>query len=167
MKAEAIVYVSNTGFTKRYAGLLSEATGLPSYALKDAAGALRKGAVIIYMGWMLAGSVKGYKKAAKRYTVKALAGVGMGSPTAPAVEALIKKYSVGGMPVFYLQGGYDKTKLRGIYKVMMGNMEKMIVDGTAKKEQPSEEELLMAEVVQKGGDFVKAENLSPIITWIQ
>ena len=34
-KPEAIVYTSNTGFTKRYADMLSEITGLKVYDLAD------------------------------------------------------------------------------------------------------------------------------------
>ena len=34
---KAIVYTSQTGFTKRYAELLSEATGVPAWSAKEAA----------------------------------------------------------------------------------------------------------------------------------
>ena len=43
MKPTAIVYTSNTGFTARYAALLSEETGLPAYSIKDAGKNLAKG----------------------------------------------------------------------------------------------------------------------------
>lgn len=161
MKAEAIVFESNTGFTKQYAGLLSEATGLPLYERKGAK--LRKGADIIYMGWLLAGSVKGYKKAARKYRVTALAGVGMGSPTDKSASDVVKKYGASDLPVFYLQGGFDKTKLRGLYKMMMGNIDNIIT----KKAQKTEDELRMLEVIKNGTGFVKAENLESIISWIK
>jgi hypothetical protein len=161
MKAEAIVYESNTGFTRQYANLLSEATMLPAYERKGAM--LRKGTDIVYMGWLLAGSVKGYKKAARKYHVKALVGVGMGSPADKSTADVIKKYSTGEMPVFYLQGGFDKTKLRGLYKMMMGNMDNIIT----KKAQKTEDELRMLEVIKNGKGFVKAENLESIISWIK
>lgn len=35
MKPEAIVYTSNTGFTRRYAQLLADKTGLPAVSLDD------------------------------------------------------------------------------------------------------------------------------------
>lgn len=167
MKAEAIVYESNTGFTKRYAELLSEATGLASYEQKSAGMKLRKGADVIYMGWMLAGGVKGYKKASRKYRITALAGVGMGSPTEKAVNDIVKKYNISGLPVFYLQGGYDKSRLHGIYKLMMNNMEKIMANSINKKEQKTDEELLMLDVVKNGRDFVKAENLASIVSWIK
>ena len=36
MKAQAIVYTSNTGFTKEYARILAEKTTLPLYNLESA-----------------------------------------------------------------------------------------------------------------------------------
>ena len=40
MKPNAIVYTSNTGYTAEYAYLLGGKTGLPVYALAEAAGQL-------------------------------------------------------------------------------------------------------------------------------
>lgn len=167
MKAEAIVYESNTGFTKKYAELLSKETGLAAYERKEAGAKLKKGTEVIYMGWLMAGSVKGYKQASKKYRVKALAGVGMGSPNDKAVEDIVKKYSIADMPVFYLQGGFDMNKLHGVYRVMMKNMAKIMGSATNKKEVKTDEELLMLEVVANGRDFVRTENLNSIISWIK
>ncbi|MDO4573368.1 MAG: hypothetical protein Q4C13_08355 [Clostridia bacterium] len=75
---DAILYTSNTGFTAEYAHLLEEATGLPAMPLR-AAGGLRPGADIIYLGWLMAGRVQGLKKAEARYRVRAVCGVGMGA----------------------------------------------------------------------------------------
>ena len=36
MRANAIVYTSNTGYTQQYAKLLGEKTGLPVYSLDEA-----------------------------------------------------------------------------------------------------------------------------------
>ena len=76
-KISAIVYTTNTGYTKKYAELLSKHTGLPLYSLKDAT-KLSKGEPIIYLGWLMAGVIKGYKRASKSFTVSAVCGVGMG-----------------------------------------------------------------------------------------
>ena len=68
MKPSVILYTSNTGFTAQYAALLSEQTGLPCFSLK-AAGHIQPGTPILYLGWLMAGNVQGYKEAAKKYTV--------------------------------------------------------------------------------------------------
>ena len=73
----AIVYTSNTGFTAQYAKLLGEKLGLPVYALDEAEGELATGTEILYLGWLMAGQVKGYKQAAKRYRIAVVCGVGM------------------------------------------------------------------------------------------
>ena len=77
---DAIVYTTNTGSTERYAKLLSHETGLPAYSLTEAKKKVFAGAEIIYLGWMMAGSVKGYAAAAGRYQIRAVCGVGMDKP---------------------------------------------------------------------------------------
>lgn len=67
---KAIIYTSNTGSTERYARLLAEQTGLPAYSLAEAKEAVPAGEDVLYLGWIMAGSVKGYGAAAKRYRVR-------------------------------------------------------------------------------------------------
>ena len=55
----AIVYTTNTGSAERYARLLAEQTGLPVCSLTEAKKTVSNGAEIIYLGWIMAGSVKG------------------------------------------------------------------------------------------------------------
>ena len=73
-----IIYTTNTGSTECYARLLAQKTGLPVYSLAEAKKRVFAGAEVIYLGWIMAGSVKGYAEAAKRYQVRAVCGVGMG-----------------------------------------------------------------------------------------
>ena len=56
---DAIIYTTNTGSTERYARLLSHETGLPAYSAAEAGEYISAGAEVIYMGWIMAGSVKG------------------------------------------------------------------------------------------------------------
>ena len=72
---KAIVYTTNTGSSERYARLLSERTGLPVCSLDEAKRRLPTGAEILYFGWIMAGGIKGYAKAAKRYRVRAVCAV--------------------------------------------------------------------------------------------
>ena len=66
------IYTTNTGSTARYAELLPCATGLPAYSLAEAKSAVSTGAEVIYLGWIMAGSIKGYAAAARRYRVRAV-----------------------------------------------------------------------------------------------
>lgn len=63
---DAIIYTTNTGSTERYARLLSHETGLPAYSAAEAGEYISAGAGVIYMGWIMAGSVKGYAAAARQ-----------------------------------------------------------------------------------------------------
>lgn len=113
MKPNAIVYTSNTGYTAEYAYLLGGKTGLPVYALAEAAGQLSEGSSVLYLGWLMAGKVQGYQKAAKRYQIAAVCGVGMG-PTGSQIQDLRTANGFpDSLPVFTLQGGFDLARLRG------------------------------------------------------
>ena len=114
MNANAIVYTSNTGYTAQYAGLLGKRTGLPVYSLTEAGAKLPAGNCVIYLGWLMAGKVQGYAKAAKRYRVAAVCGVGMGA-TGSQLADVRKANSLGDeLPLFTLQGGFDMSRLKGI-----------------------------------------------------
>ena len=165
MKPNAIVYTSNTGYTAEYARLLGKNTGLPVYALSEAEGKLAGGNRIIYLGWLMAGSVQGYRKAAKRYHVQAVCGVGMGA-TGSQLQDLRKANAFPEeLPVFTLQGGFDRTKLRGVYKLMMTVMKNTVGKSLAKKPDRTPDEDAMLDLLQNGGSRVSAENLSSLLDW--
>ena len=75
---EAVVYTSNTGSTEHYAKLLGHELRVSVYSTEEAGNKLPTGTEIIYLGWIMAGGIKGYKKAAKLYKVRAICGIGMG-----------------------------------------------------------------------------------------
>ena len=56
---DAIIYTTNTGSTGQYAKLLAQETGLPAYSLAEAKKRVFAGAEVVYLGWIMAGSVKG------------------------------------------------------------------------------------------------------------
>lgn len=163
----AIVYTSNTGFTEKYARLLGNKTGLPVFPLSDASEKLPKGSEILYLGWLMAGKVQGYKKAAKSYQVCALCGVGMGDTGSQLSDVRKVNAIPEGLPVFVLQGGFDMSKLRGIYKMMMTIMAKTAGKGLADKPDRTPEEDTMLELLNHGGDYVSEENLGSVLEWFE
>lgn len=162
---KAIVYESNTGYTRHYAEILSGETGLPAYELKASGEKLTKGEEIIFMGWIMAGSIKGYKKAAANYSIRAACAVGMGSPSEKVVNDLTERHQVKDARVFCLQGGFDINKLHGMYKFMMKMMGKSISESIEKKEVKTPEDIASLEMFRNGGDYVKKENLADVIKW--
>ena len=161
----AIIYTTNTGSTERYAKLLAQKTGLPAYSLAEAKKQVLAGAEVIYLGWIMAGSVKGYAEAAKRYRVRAVCAVGMGQ-TGTQTDSVRKKSAVpANIPLFTLQGNFDVKKLHGIYRPMMEIMVKTAGKGLAEKSDRTPEEDDMLDMMRCGGERVKEENLSAVLDW--
>ena len=161
----AIIYTTNTGSAERYALLLAEQTGLPVYSLTEAKKTVSTGAEVIYLGWIMAGSVKGYAEAAKNYRVCAVCGVGMGQ-TGTQTESVRKKSAIpANIPLFTLQGNFDIKKLHGIYRPMMKIMVKTAGKSLAKKKDRTPEENDMLDMMRCGGERVKEENLSAVLDW--
>ena len=162
MKTKAIIYTSNTGYTARYAQMLGEKTGLPVYDLKVAK-TLSKGTEVVYLGWLMAGKVKGYVKAARRFSVQILVGVGLGDTGAQIESVRAANRLPVTMPLFTLQGGMDHAKLRGVYRSMIDMLTKFMAK---KKDRTADEEAMLA-LLQKGGDYVSEEHLSALLTFIE
>ena len=166
MNANSIVYTSNTGYTAEYARLLGERTGLPVYSLAEAEQKLAAGNRVIYLGWLMAGKVQGYKKAAKRYKVQAVCGVGMGGNGSQLQEVRKANAISEKTPLFTLQGGFDINKLSGVYKLMMTIMVKTACKGLAEKQDRTPEEDVMLDMLTRGGSRVSAENLAEVLAWV-
>ena len=69
-----IVYTSNSGYTAQYARLLGAALDLPVTDAKWGADP-HPGRAVIYLGWLMAGKVQGYAKAAKEFDIRAVCAV--------------------------------------------------------------------------------------------
>lgn len=164
---KAILYKSNTGYTKKYAELLGANTGLPVYEAEEAAKHISKGENVLFLGWLKAGEITGYKRAAKNYRVQCVCAVGMGLPSDKQANEAKKRHSITDASVFYLQGGFDIHKLHGIYKMMMNIMIKAMTSSLEKKTDKSREDTAMLDLIKNGGDFVSDENLAPVIEWVR
>ena len=161
----AVIYTTNTGSTERYAKLLAQGTGLPAYSLAEARKSVPTGADVIYLGWIMAGSVKGYNNAASRYRIHAVCGVGMGK-TGTQTENVRQKTSVPAhIPVFTLQGNFNVKKLHGIYRPMMELMVKTAGKSLSEKKDRTLEEDDMLDMMLHGGERVNAENLRAVFDW--
>ena len=162
---KAIVYTTNTGSTEHYAKLLAQETGLPAYSLAEAKKVIPSGTEIIYLGWITAGSVKGFANAAKLYRIRAVCAVGIGQ-TGTQTESVRKKAAVpAAIPLFTLQGNFNVKKLHGVYRLMMEIMVNAAGKSLAAKKgrTPAEDDML--DMMLHGGERVKDENLSAVLNW--
>ena len=161
MKPAAIVYTSNTGHTRKYALLLGEQIGLPVYSLDEANAQLSGGSPVIYLGWLHASHVKGYSKAAKRFALCAVCGVGL-CDTGTLTDQVRKATSIPeGIPLFTLQGGIDRSRLNGMDKLMIS----MLTKGLASQKHRSAQDERMLELLSKDENYVSPENLAGLLQW--
>ena len=161
MKLSAIVYVSNTGHTRQYALLLAKESGLPVFSYDEAISGLPGGSRIIYMGWIHASHVKGYSGAAKRFSVCAVCGVGL-CDTGTLITEVRKATSIPeDIPLFTLQGGFNRSKLKGVDKLMIT----LLTKGLASQKQRSDQDERMLELLSKDANYVSTENLAGILQW--
>ena len=161
----AIVYTTNAGSTEQYAKLLAQETGLPVYSLEEAKRTLSSDTEIVYLGWIMASTGKGYEDAAKRYRICAVCAVGMGQ-TGTQVDVVRKKNAIPQqIPLFTLQGNFDIEKLHGMYRFMMQMMVKFAGKGLSNKQNRTPEEDDMLDMMLHGGNRVCIENLQAVLDW--
>lgn len=162
---DAIIYTTNSGSTAQYAQMLGEKTGLSVYALSVAKEYVAAGSEILYLGWLMAGTVKGYAKAAKQYRVSGVCGVGMGHTGTQLQEIRSKNRIPAQTAVFTLQGDLDITKLRGVYKLMMQVMLRTAGKGLEQKQNRTPEEDEMLNMLHHGTGWIREENLDAVLDW--
>ena len=161
MKPTAIVYTSNTGHTRQYALLLGERLGLPVYALNEANAQLSGGSPVIYLGWLHASHVKGYSAAARRFAVCAVCGVGL-CDTGTLISEVRKATAIAeDIPLFTLQGGIDRSRLKGMDKLMIS----MLTKGLDAQKQRSAQDDRMLELLRRDENYVCPENLAEVLQW--
>ena len=161
---QAILYTSNAGSTARYAQLLGQATGLPVYSAQNAPKGLSKGE-ILYLGWVMASSVKGYAQAAKQYRIRAVCAVGL-SQTGTQTDMVREKTHIPQeIPLFTLQGAFHLEQLHGPYKLMMKLMVKTAGKALAEKDDRTPEEEDLLEMMTQGGDRVSMDHLQDVLDW--
>ena len=122
---------------------------------------LPAGTPVLYLGWIHASHVKGYANAAKRFTICAVCGVGLcdtGTMTSEVRKATAIPEEI---PLFTLQGGMDRGKLKGINKLMIT----MLTKGLASQKQRSEQDDRMLELLSKDANYVSEENLAGVEQW--
>ena len=102
-------------------------------AVPSAPETLGSGSNVIYMGWIHASHIKGYSGAAKHFSVCAVCGVGL-CDTGTLLSEVRKATSIPeNIPLFTLQGGFDRSKLKGMDKMMIS----MLTKGLSAQKQRS------------------------------
>ena len=163
MKPTAIVYTSGTGHTRQYALLLGKQVGLPVYSLEEANSHLSGGSPVIYLGWIHASHVQGYSAAARRFAACAVCGVGLCDTGALTTEVRKATSIPEDIPLFTLQGGIDRSRLKGVDKLMIS----MLTKGLASQKQRSAQDDRMLELLSRDESYVSSENLAEVLQWYE
>lgn len=113
-----VVYTSETGSCKRYAEMLSAKLAIPARPLGEEY--VPSGTQAIYVGWLMAGKVMGYAKAAKKFDIGAVVQVGMSGPNDKSEKVCREKNAISAdVPVFTRQGAFNLNKLPLPFKLIM------------------------------------------------
>ena len=163
MMIKAIVFLSNTGSTARYAGMAAKAADLPAYPLSGAAEHLAGGEEIFFMGWVMQGKVRGYGRAAMRYSIPGVCGVGMSRLEEDTIREIRAKTGIRDtkIKVFYAQSGFDMEKLHPVHRLLMKNVVKTL------REREGEEARELLNMIENGADYTEFPRIAPVVEWIK
>lgn len=174
---DAVVYCSQTGFTKRYADWLAEDLGCEAVSFAERRRVeLSEADVLVFCSWFHAASVKGTKWLKNvmhehpelQAVVLATGASPMPCETWPASEfedAFRRSFPEEGypdLPHFYCQGGFDYDRLGMVDKVAM----RMFFKANAKVAETDPKAAEMLRVMGEGFDGTKREYLEPVLACI-
>ncbi|MBE5949151.1 MAG: flavodoxin [Lachnospiraceae bacterium] len=164
-----VVYNSQTGFTKRYAEWIAEATGADCFALAEAKKkSMDEYEAIVFGGWACAGGISKlswFKGNIDKWNSKKLIAFCVGgSPIEnPEIEeALRKNFSDAEwekVNVFYCPGGFNYDKMSAPSKLMM----KMFIKALKAKKDKTEEDEIMIKMISSSYDISDRKYIEPIL----
>ena len=156
-----IVYASKTGFTKKYAEMLSAKTGMKAYSVNELTG-ISPDEEIVFLGWIKVGKIQGLNKV-RNLKLKAICATGTARTAEPSEEAVKTRNKIEDIPFFYLRGGCLPLKEMPFWdRVMLS----MFVRVLKSRKDPDEETKEAIEHIQNGYNGVKEENLAPVLEWL-
>ena len=169
----AVIYSSQTGFTKKYAEWIAEDLKCDIFKVKEiSTKKMLEYDVVVYGGSLHAVGITGIKKIKNnlpKLSEKKIAVFAVGaSPFSEEAYEEIKTKNFTSeelkeIEVFYMRGGFDFTKLNFIDKMLM-NMFKSVM---LKKKDRTPDEEGMLKAYEHPVDFTDKENIKEIINFIR
>lgn len=168
-----VVYNSKTGFTKRYAKWIAEATEADCFALSEAKKKnMDAYEAIIFGGWACAGGIskldwfKGNidKWADKKLIAFCVGGSPLDSPEIePALKQNFKESEWKKVSVFYCPGGFNYEKMSIPSKLMM----KMFIKILKAKKEKTEADEEMIKMISSSYDISDKKYIEPILKYLK
>lgn len=169
----AVIYNSQTGFTKRYAEWIAEATDADGFELSEAKKKnLSVYGAIVFGGWACAGSISKlswFKNNIDKWTDKKLIAFCVGgSPLDnPEIEPALKKNfsesELNRVKVFYCPGGFNYEKMSAPSRLMM----KIFIKSLKAKKDKTEEDEEMIKIISSSYDISDKKYIEPILKCLE
>jgi len=165
-----VIYRSKTGFTKKYAELISETLNCPTYSYNESKKInLEDYEVIIYGGSLYASGILGLKKFKKRLKNQSLIVFAVGA-TPPKdglkeelMDANFNAHEKEKVNFFYMRGGFKFDNLNIVDKGLMRMMKRSIQKKDLKDRTADEKGLLNA--YEQPVDFTQKKNIEPLVNF--
>lgn len=174
MNIRGIIYQSASGHAEKYANIMSESLGIPSYDLFQALRQLNKNDEVIFIGWIRNRDFMGYGLMLRRYDVRAVCAVGAVDEENShyALDRIERRYHISKKaPLFYLRGGFDQRKTRGsdrrIVNFLKDDLAKKISKCQKRNKPVDPYDQALFQALVRGGDHVCRENLSDLFSWYE
>lgn len=168
-----VIYTSQTGFTKRYAEWIAEATGADCLELSAAKKTeLSAYDAIVYGGWACAGGISKigwFKGNIEKWQGKKLAAFCVGGSPADSPDidiALKRNFSEAErekVKVFYCPGGFNYEKMSVPSRLMM----KMFIKTLETKKDKTEAEQMMTEMLSSSYDISDKSYIEPLLRYLR
>ncbi|HIS01932.1 MAG TPA: flavodoxin [Candidatus Excrementavichristensenella intestinipullorum] len=169
----AVIYNSQTGFTKRYAEWIAEARGADCFELSEAKkNDLSVYGAIVFGSWVCAGGIKKlswfkgnmHKWAGRKLIVFCVGGSPLDNPE---IEAALKKNfndsEQSRVDVFYCPGGFNYEKMPVSSRLMMKIFIKVL---KSKKDKTAEDEE-MIKTISSSYDISDRKYINPILKCLE
>ncbi len=165
----AVIYNSQTGFTKRYAEWIAEEAKADLFEFAEAKKKnLDAYDAIVFGGWAVAGSISKlswFKGNIGKWEGKKLIAFCVGgSPIEnPEIDSALKnnfnEEEWKKIRVFYCPGGFNYEKMSNTSKIMM----KMFIKALKAKKDKTEEEEIMIKMISSSYDISDKKYIEPIL----
>lgn len=167
----AVIYTSQTGFTKQYAEWIAEDVQGDCMTVAEAEKKDLSGYdAIVFGGWCFAGSIKKldwFKKKAVQWAdkKKVVYAVGASPLENPELQEGLRKNFTdeewAQISVFYCPGGLCYEKMSGVSRVMMKMFVRMLAKNKSEKEQA------MAKMLSKSYDISDRKYIAPMVEYLK
>lgn len=160
-----VVYQSSTGFTKQYAEWIAQELGCEAVSLKALpSGMADEQDCVIFGGWIMGNMIMGLDKIRRRNTKQLVVfAVGSSREEEDIKDTLISQNNLGDTPFFYMEGGFRFEKLNFIYKKILKTIKKSLV----KKENKTEREKFMEQILCTSFDRSDKKYIAPLISYVR